>query len=359
MLIKDKILPPPITENVSKKERRNVALQSIKGISCIVVFMGHASGMMYSSVLESLKSTPLSILFDGQCAVVIFFFVTGFFLYKNAKFKLTTYKIAVIKKAVRIYPLYILVTIVGFNLCNCQMSYPHQLFTEWGNSFWSRPVSLFELIRHLSLVLPFDSNLINPPIWYIVVEMRLAFILPLIVWAITKKGMVIALVLMVASFTIPNIGFLNCIGYYLSGYCLRWFVVHHGSYLSSLGKSQIWPAILLMSFCLLGIFHIIGIEEYKLPHSMHAIQSIGAMLLVAIVLACDFRLLHAKLLIRMGDISYSFYLLHFVVLLSFRPLGLPVAYYLPLCFLLTLLMSMLSFHYIEKPIVVYFRGLLR
>lgn len=143
-------------------KKYSVSLQSLKGLAAIIVFMGHALGMYHNEYVASYKSTAFNILSDGQCSVAIFFCLTGFFSYREQQLNLKSYVNSIRRKAIRIYPAYLLVMILGWLIANSTLSYDKTLFTDWCNSFWNETISLKYLLTSLALVLPFDSNVLNP-----------------------------------------------------------------------------------------------------------------------------------------------------------------------------------------------------
>ena len=53
---------------------------------------------------------------------------------------------------------------------------------------------------------------------------------------------------------------------------------------------------------------------------------------------------------KLGDISYEFYLIHFVLLLSFRPFGMHPSLYIISTFVATLFLSWLLERHVSSPI---------
>lgn len=68
------------------KKNRSFGIQYLRAAACIMVFLSHFIGMIPDNVRfdrMALNYTPLRLLWSGESAVVIFFMLSGFFIYKN------------------------------------------------------------------------------------------------------------------------------------------------------------------------------------------------------------------------------------------------------------------------------------
>ena len=87
-------------------DNKNLAIQSLKGIAALVVVLSHTFSMVNNTVIASLHNTWVHLFFDGQCAVIVFFAITGFFSYKdrniNIKEFTRTYWTGIIRKFIRL-----------------------------------------------------------------------------------------------------------------------------------------------------------------------------------------------------------------------------------------------------------------
>ena len=170
-------------------KQKNSSIQALRAVAAMIVFLSHSLMMIKSDTILLLHDTPLHFLFDGQCAVIFFMVLSGFFYYKVEAFALKRYPHGLWKKIVRIYPLHIIMICLGVILCNQQLSYDRSLFSTWGNTFWTRSVSLTEAVRQMIIILPgTDPNLVNPPIWYLSAEVRMFIVMPLLVGLLNKLG---------------------------------------------------------------------------------------------------------------------------------------------------------------------------
>ena len=54
--------------------------------------------------------------------------------------------------------------------------------TSWFSEFWRTDVSLKEFFGNALVLLPHNSDAINPPTWYLIYEVRMIVLIPLLVF---------------------------------------------------------------------------------------------------------------------------------------------------------------------------------
>jgi peptidoglycan/LPS O-acetylase OafA/YrhL len=226
------------------------------------------------------------------------------------------------------------------------MEWNHELFSAWGNSFWDKHVPVKDLLYTLSMFRIPDTKLIDPPIWYIAVENKMLFIIPILVWLTQRHGWYIAILCFVVSLIPSEAHFgLNWIFAYLGGFMMRkaieeypqvkkWFVTRSRAVLFG---------IVIAGLLLIDFYNITHIVNYESLHIYYGIQTLGAMLLISVVYLRPLKLLNNKWLVKLGDISYQIYLLHFIVMLTLRSLSLPLWAFVLSDLLITLFLSELLF----------------
>lgn len=324
-------------------QQKNYTIQALRAVAAMMVFLSHSLMMIKNSTIEWLHGTPLHFFFDGQCAVVFFMVLSGFFYYKAERFTLRKYARGIKKKVLKIYPSHVLMISIGVLLCNLALSYNADIFTEWSNSFWTQHIGIRETIKQMLIIVPgTDSYLVNSPVWYLVVEVRMFLLMPLlsgVLYYVRVKFNDISyyglwtLLVIVASFVYP---FALC---YLIGYLA-------GSVLHSLNiESKILsnPAVLgggFMSVLAINIRNEIQIESsvvYLL------IQSLGVSSLILLCYMGKGQT-SASLLARLGDYSYEFYISHFVILLGCKSIVSDAIQFWMFAFVLTVMMTVLLRH---------------
>ena len=66
-----------------------------------------------------------------------------------------------------------------------------------GGQFWTTDVPFVEFLKQLTLLIPSDTKLINPPIWYMYVEAKMVFIMPLFGVCLSRLGITRCCVLLI------------------------------------------------------------------------------------------------------------------------------------------------------------------
>lgn len=225
--------------------------------------------------------------------------------------------------------------IVAFLLCNLQIGYMTVYFTEWGNSFWNEHVSVVELIKQLTVLYPHDSHLINPPTWYVSMEVRLFLIIPIIVMFCNTKYTRWYFMLPLVSLVF--LGGENFYGVCIIG-CIARVAYNYLKKKVNTAKRlyKVLSALLLiLSILILNIKNEITIN----PSVAFGMQSICAAIIVLLVFLNNYKALSNKVLVWFGNISYEFYLIHFVVLLMFRSLYYNFASYILVSLIVSIILS--------------------
>lgn len=360
---------------------RYIQLDSLRGIAALSVFFSHAIGMipideiflhsegigliMLNSVWSFFFLSPMHALFDGEAAVNLFFVLSGFclslpYLNKRNQKKLRI-KEFIVRRIFRIYPAYIFAILFAIFLKNIYQYPSAEYISEWGGTFfrWDT-IPLKEYIYFLSLILNFDTKLLNPPSWSLVIEMRMAIIMPLFI-LLTKmdriKGkfllyvifLMVALYIKISLYGIITYGPLFFLGIFIAKY-LEIISI----FINQCNKIQFF------CLCIIGIlfytsrfpwqtvFHIAsnnlsdGVFRY--------LSGIGS----SIIIICFFRkgierLFNNKIGAFLGKISYGLYLVHFPVLLIVFSLKVSVIIEILLGLIISVIVACFVYKYIENP----------
>lgn len=171
---------------------KNVGIQGLRGMACLMVFLSHWIGALPGGLVVAgydLQRTPLKLLWGGQSAVIIFFIISGYFFYRKSDNNTTTlngYFMTIVCRIERIYPLFFLSLVIGILGKMLCPPFDGAKMSAWIAAFWEKPIPVFEFLKTLCLIVPFDSDLINPPIWTLSVEITILFFLPFIKRCIQK-----------------------------------------------------------------------------------------------------------------------------------------------------------------------------
>lgn len=303
---------------------RNNTVQGLRGLACIMVFLSHAFGMIPEEIRRGILFNwqPLHIFYDGRIAVGIFWILSGYFIQKSMSvFSVKKYATYLVKRFLRLYPLYFVSLLVGALFCNMGLKYDARYFSQWITQFWNQAVDTGCFVKQM--LLRGDFNTINPPLWTMKYEFNMVIFLPLIIVVISfvfRWGKRISLIYILSSLIIVRGGVklpvieITVLPYYFLGVLVfindDWIKKHIK------GKKQI--IICCISIVLMDFNNIFpGVLDGSV---MEYIAAIGSSLCIVICMYSDLldKLLGCSLLVRLGNISYEFYLFHFIVLLVMR-----------------------------------------
>ena len=108
--------------------------------------------------------SPISCLWSGSDAVIMFFVLSGFVLTIPFLKKPRPYKTYVIKRVLRIYPPYLVMVIAAIILRYALYEGKLSEYSDWFNRVWSE-VSVKDVIGHFILIGTFNSSKLVPVFW--------------------------------------------------------------------------------------------------------------------------------------------------------------------------------------------------
>lgn len=343
-------------------------LDGMRGLAALFVFMSHLNlSLPEADSLQHLQLTPLGIFFGGQAAVDFFFVLSGFVLaYPFMRETLPAdglrfYGRFVLLRIARIYPAY------WFALLFCLVAM--KLFVPagmsgtgpWAQTFWLtgwQNLTAPELIRHGLLIPDFDSRLIDPVSWTLVVEMRMSLLLPILILAFGRWGGRVGtpLLLLLAFALARQMELFR----YLPMFAMGVALARH--------LPQIRLPGVRTSRLASGLLLAVALAAYGSPYIFHFgrprddyLAAGGAVLLIALALQPTLfgQLLKIRPVQFLGRVSYSFYLLHLPVFLLMLSWLHPLLHSVGAVFILALpvicLLSWLSFVGIERPALLLAR----
>ncbi|MCI8773052.1 MAG: acyltransferase [Lachnospiraceae bacterium] len=302
---------------------RNNTIQGLRGLACTMVFLSHALGMIPEEIKSGIffNWQPLHFFYDGKIAVGIFWILSGYYIQKSISvFSIKKYGTYLVKRFSRLYPLYFASLCTGTLFCNMGLEFDIQYFSQWIAKFWNQPVNVKCFVEQM--LLRGDFNTINPPVWTMKYEFNMVIFLPIIIgmtaviFRQTKSLFYIVASIIIGggySVTFPIIE-ITVLPYYFFGVLIFVNEAWIKKYIK--GKKQIM-------ICCISIFlmDLNNIFPGALGGSvMEYIAVIGSCLCIVICIHGDFldKLLRCPVFVRLGDVSYEFYLFHFIVLLVMR-----------------------------------------
>lgn len=341
---------------------RFVSIDGLRGFLGVSVYIHHA--YFWHQYLKSKQwSNSGNYIYNqlGQTSVSLFFMITGFlFLNKIIRTKNINWKLFFINRLYRIAPLYFLSVIIILILFTIKLkitsiftfSYFTYIFHELTFSFFQGANQQF----------PIEMVLINSGVtWSLAYEIFFYISLPIISFTIHRVKKVnylhiTILLILISLFTyLHNIDFQHIYSF-LGGVLSA--IIYIKTSLSKYLKSVYFSFIILICLLLISQFNSSGNFYSKI-----------ATIILFICISNGntfFNVLNNKLLIKLGQISYSTYLLHGIILylLMNNIIGINKAtqisdlkYWLIIIFTTPFLIisSKITFQYIEKPFIDTFK----
>ena len=349
-------------------------LTSLRFIFALMVFSHHI-GFVLDGDQDSLKWLYTNIFFEGFIGVNFFFILSGFVLAYNYQDKFVANNISkrnfFIARIARIYPLHLLTLLIAI---------PLSLKKIWlGNkTYW-----LIRFLANLTLVqsyIPVKSVYLsfNRPAWSISDELFFYLLFPFLVVAIAKQ-----LKENKFAWSILTLGFLVVpvlMSLLPSKYFHAIFYVHPFIRLADfiLGilvfnvfkqkkEKQIHSNFHLLEFSAVLLLGIFFIGRYWVPevyrYSVYYWIPMGYLIYIfAFQKGSLSKLLSHPIFLLLGEISFGFYMFHYLVIdyfevVNHQYLGISNTYFMLFLILsITLLLSYFSFLFFEQPINKWIRA---
>jgi peptidoglycan/LPS O-acetylase OafA/YrhL len=323
---------------VHESHSRLRELDGLRGLAALSVLLCHASSLGF----------PSGVWADGAAAVGLFFVLSGFVLARSLLSHPQSYAQFVRRRFLRLYPTYWATLLLSLLLMATYN--PAGLESLPGLQIWTKAVSLEQIIKHLFLITPsIDVHRLDFPIWSLVVEMRISLLFPFLlagfVWLrppLRFAALAISPVLAFVPLFLLGIGHVPM---FLLGIALAVYV--------PASRRPAWIA---------GRLFLIGAGLYSAPHFLALgyptgdyMSAVGAAAVIVAVMSSPLakRLLSLPPIRFLGDISYSFYLVHLPVLVFVTSWVFPATHSGAICLLAgaiaTLLVAAAFREFIEVP----------
>jgi peptidoglycan/LPS O-acetylase OafA/YrhL len=285
-------------------------LDSLRGLAALAVSFAHifaAPVGVAGAVIALISLTPLHALYEGQRAVLFFFVLSGFVLalpFFRGQVSPTAF---VVKRAARLYPAYLLVLAASIGAYSILLGDPH---LDWGSA-----------LSYTSMVSA-NTPGFDGVVWSLAHEMRLSIVFPLLMIPIVKFPsrwvLLSSLALVAAGFWVgdtPRSVVPVATVFYAFFFVLGAVVAKHMDRLVALvrglkaRRAALWLAAALVVY---GAMPFTGLA-LPIQEAAVGLAVVGIMLLALGRPAVSRFLMHPALRF-LGRISYSYYLVHSVVL---------------------------------------------
>jgi len=288
-------------------------IDSLRGIAILLVILGHVGNLLGSKINSFFPDFLTRFINNGHLGVQLFFVVSAFTLmlsYQNRKSEERATQKFFIRRYFRIAPMYYL-GILYF-------TFQAFLGFDFSNLHWEN-LSIPNMVSNLLFIHGFIPSYINnyvPGGWSITVEFTFYFILPFLCTKITSLNRAIV-------FTLFSLLFSTFIQYILKGTYfdsnnyldlfffnqLPVFALGILAYWIITNKDDVIKTSTL-AFLAFTVFIYIYIEN--VPYNF--VYSLIYFLLILILSKKSYHVLSNKVLAHIGKVSFSMYIVHFVVM---------------------------------------------
>lgn len=300
----------------------NQSIQGLRGISIVLVFFSHwYVGLLAAGLLgPSLQSGHIQIFNLGKYGVEVFFMISGYVIVKSLRCHTSLWSF-VIARIARIYPLFLLLHIAVFTLGPI---FHYKFFVGVDAAEW-----LYLFIVNL-LLLPgvFDLPLAQPVAWSLSYEIAFYALAIMAMVLLRPKSRVSTcggwvawslLAAMLLSFHPRTVFFLPGVAAALWGDQIRSCLARVPAIVAAMSLPvflAVWAQLGLSSGRTLFNF---GLDPLTWSYYAFALLS-GALFFSHATLVDSWlsRALGARVMSGLGNVSYSFYLLHLFVIVGLR-----------------------------------------
>ena len=311
---------------------RSSSLDGVKGLAALTVVVLHFVSTFHDTqfaqyawvdrALGVLAYTPISALWAGSSAVALFFILSGYALHRMFSVATLTYAGYAVRRIIRLWLPYVATLAVAAISISLIGSHKIAGQSDWLNSLLGSSLSASMVFEHLLMVGDFDTKPIDFVVWSLVIEMRISLVFPLIFWAVECSRPIATLVASVLigavsilaqhRFGSSSVSMIATFGYQ------PFFVIGAlmSKYESQIERQYVQiPAVGQAGLFLIALTFYCGGLRISATYS----TMLGASWIIVVALCSSDarRVLDNPLIQRLGRISYSLYLCHAVVLLSF------------------------------------------
>ena len=317
---------------VTEKNAHITAFDTVRGLAALSVVFSHYIGAYgWPTEKQVLKQawtySPLHIVWDGFAAVSLFYVLSGLVLsikyFRQSRHPdLSQYSLShfLTSRVFRIWPPYLVIFLLSYALRRWVDLFEGAAIppaNAWLFSTWNSSIPLLKLVREGFLLQQGDYALV-PQGWTLPIELAISFLVPVgILLASRHTGWL-------AFFTLMLIGPLGAT-YFVFHFAVGILLAkYHGDIRTWLEPRRGWKIVVL----LLGLFlytfrYTLPVYfSWKLSASIPwLVTGVGSALVLMVVIASERvqTFLSLSWLRFIGKVSYSIYLIHFLVLILLTP----------------------------------------
>jgi peptidoglycan/LPS O-acetylase OafA/YrhL len=366
-------------------KKRYHSLDSVRGLASLQVIIAHSLVAIPSlawlvfpdntinpgNVKFYLTYSPLHFFWCDSQAVKVFFVLSGFVLslpYFLADGSIPNYPKFFVKRIIRL--LFPCLAIIGISLIFKYLLFQPSAVNEFGSwvkMVWTDHISLIDFFNIIRLNYNFDY--IDRSLWTLPPEIKLSLILPFLIWLHRRLNLALSIAMLI--FYIACWHFLNKRGtrdiwsdfpvlFYLTFFLIGSYMCKYRdkivSFVDSLGTLSFYSLVICTILIYTADFTFWWLPS-KVLHLLHLssdyIAALAAVLTIGIALSSRGEIFFkTKVLMFLGKISFSIYLIHAVVITImayllkdfFNPIGV-----VAIAFLSSFPLALIFYKYVELP----------
>jgi peptidoglycan/LPS O-acetylase OafA/YrhL len=357
------------------RQARYIELDSLRGLAALIVVLHHLQ-RLWEGDAEPTSAICRYFLHlvapFGTEAVMLFFVLSGFVLSLPAvNGRPQTYFTFLIRRIFRIYMPYLAALAVSV----AGAFWLHGAITrsDWFHQSWSEPVNWRLVGQHVLFVGTYDSSQFDNPVWSLIHEMRISLVFPLLCGFVlrlkSKWSFVVAAGLTISAIMIEKLPFhidpsVADSVQYAGLFVLGIFLARERGRLGAWFRRPRRLAKALIGGAFLWLFLFAGqpiaadapgtfLHDSRVYISQWITAfGAGGLMIVSMNSASCKRVLSWRPIHFLGEVSYSLYLWHFVVILYCVHLlygKTPLWVILCLALVLSIAVSWCSYRWIEVP----------
>ncbi len=311
----------------SENRVRFDSLDSLRFLAATAVLISHAEAMQPWPQLTIISESGL---LHPKSAVAFFFALSGFVLHLSCRGTLPTLRsfgLFMVRRWFRIYPLYFVSLIFSVIVLSCLPLKDCPRFdsdSAGAEVLLRNHRDIIQWVHHAFLITPgLDMQFLNPPIWTLAAEIRIALIFPWLSFIFNmlsfSRGIILMTVMFVlapwvAQKTLPTVALIPLFG-------LGTLAAQHRHRFTKMSGSSAW--LMMLAGVLIYSFSSSLRGNSLSSQSLHMyLAGFGSIILLLAVLQIALlrQLLEHRWLVFGGRASYGVYILHF-------PLLMGIAYY--------------------------------
>jgi len=312
--------------------KRIECLDSIRGLAALAVLLRHIQGAFAwpTGMTDWINIPIVNILFDGRSAVTMFFVLSGFVLAHPylaptgpgqvpRKLFIPTFYL---RRVIRIWVPWLFAFVLSV-LASRYLFGKHSTIppvSEWLDGFWHAPLTVMSVLRQCAFTLHDASQQLLPQDWSLGVELKGSALVPLFLFFVRRfmPGLVITAGLLLVFVPTGDYYVSFALGVLAAKY--HWQAEPWLRSLSLASKCGMLALGVLLYQSRLAADRFWGITEAT-DRIVWCVGSVGCVLILGATLAS--RRIQAKLglsvFVFLGRISFSVYLLQFIVILCMLP----------------------------------------